>query len=190
MDALAQMNDQAPVGIATSRHRRIEGCNARFAEMFGYRPDELAGRSLRELYPSPQEFEETGARWLKEMVRGLSHRDKRIMRRRDGHHFWCQVLGRSTTPEDPFANCVWAFVDISEFSIDVGLTARERAIASLLVEGRTNKEVGRALGISHRTVEAHRMRMMAKLGAGSPAELIARLVGGAIRLPVPSRPVP
>lgn len=189
MDALAQMNDQAPVGLATSRHRRIESCNARFAEMFGYRPDELKGRSLSEFYPSRQEFEETGVRWLREMNRGLSHRDKRIMRRRDGHHFWCQVLGRSTTPDDPFASCVWAFVDISEFSV-AGLTARERAIASLLVEGRTNKEVGRALGISHRTVEAHRTRMMMKLGAGSPAELIAKLVGGAIRLPAPSRPAP
>ncbi|CAG1016068.1 MAG: PAS domain S-box protein [Rhizobiaceae bacterium] len=187
---LAHMNDQAPVGLATSRHRRIENCNVRFADMFGYRPDELKGRSLSELYPSPREFEETGARWLKEMTAGLSHRDKRIMRRRDGHQFWCQVLGRSTTPEDPFARCVWAFVDMSEFSIVVGLTARERAIASLLVEGRTNKEVGRALGISYRTVEAHRMRMMTKLGAGSPAELIARLVGGAIRLPAPSQPEP
>ena len=52
------------------------------------------------------------------------------------------------------------------------LTSRERDVLSHVLEGRSNKEIGRALGISHRTVEIHRGRALAKFGAGSTVELI------------------
>ena len=42
------------------------------------------------------------------------------------------------------------------------------------MQGGSNKEIGRKLGISHRTVEIHRGRGLGKLGAGSAAELIRR----------------
>ncbi len=40
------------------------------------------------------------------------------------------------------------------------LTGREREVAARLLEGLTSKEIGRALGISHRTVEIYRARLM------------------------------
>jgi RNA polymerase sigma factor (sigma-70 family) len=43
------------------------------------------------------------------------------------------------------------------------LTEREREVMDLVVRGYTNKEVGRELGISHRTVEVYRGRVMQKL---------------------------
>ena len=43
------------------------------------------------------------------------------------------------------------------------LTNREKEVAQLLVEGRSNKEVGDKLGIGSRTVESHRARIMQKL---------------------------
>lgn len=52
-----------------------------------------------------------------------------------------------------------------------GLTPREREIMLLAVAGRPNKEIARALGISHRTVEIHRARVMQKTGAASLIEL-------------------
>jgi DNA-binding CsgD family transcriptional regulator len=58
-----------------------------------------------------------------------------------------------------------------------GLTAREREIAQHLVTGRTSKQIARLLDLSPRTVEAHRGRLMRKLGAASHGELVARLVG-------------
>ena len=51
------------------------------------------------------------------------------------------------------------------------LTPREREVMVLATQGLTNKEIGRRLGISPRTVESHRARLMEKLGAGSIAEL-------------------
>lgn len=55
------------------------------------------------------------------------------------------------------------------------LTPREREVMALMVEGRTNKEIAHALGISIKTVEIHRARVMQKTGAGSLPELV-RLV--------------
>jgi DNA-binding NarL/FixJ family response regulator len=44
------------------------------------------------------------------------------------------------------------------------LTSREREVAMGLARGLTNKQIGRELGISHRTVEIHRARLKRKLG--------------------------
>lgn len=52
------------------------------------------------------------------------------------------------------------------------LTARERDVLEHLVAGRSNKEVGRELGISPRTVEIHRARLMEKMTAESLAQLV------------------
>ncbi|WP_439598245.1 AroM family protein [Falsiroseomonas sp.] len=56
------------------------------------------------------------------------------------------------------------------------LTPRERDVLMALLDGEGNKEIGRRLGISHRTVEIHRGRVMAKLNAGSAIELFRRLM--------------
>ncbi|MBE2262756.1 MAG: response regulator transcription factor [Burkholderiaceae bacterium] len=52
------------------------------------------------------------------------------------------------------------------------LSAREREVLGLIVEGLTNKEIGRALAVSPRTVESHRAKLFAKLEAHSLAQLI------------------
>lgn len=54
------------------------------------------------------------------------------------------------------------------------LSAREREVLGLIVEGLTNKEIGRALALSPRTIETHRANLFAKLGAESLAQLIRR----------------
>lgn len=55
------------------------------------------------------------------------------------------------------------------------LTPRELEVAKLLVEGCTNKAIARHLGISHRTVENHRARVMEKTHSANLIQL-ARLV--------------
>jgi RNA polymerase sigma factor (sigma-70 family) len=53
-----------------------------------------------------------------------------------------------------------------------GLTPRERQVLRLLVRGMHNRDVAASLGISPRTVEIHKSRVMSKLGARSLADLI------------------
>jgi RNA polymerase sigma factor (sigma-70 family) len=52
------------------------------------------------------------------------------------------------------------------------LTSREREVMALLVQGLHNRDVAQRLGISARTVEVHKARVMSKLGAANLAELI------------------
>jgi DNA-binding NarL/FixJ family response regulator len=52
------------------------------------------------------------------------------------------------------------------------LTAREREVIQLLAEGKSNKETASALGISVKTVEAHRANVMRKLHLRSISELV------------------
>ena len=52
------------------------------------------------------------------------------------------------------------------------LSPRERQVLDLLIAGKPNKLIARDLGLSPRTVEVHRRRMMARLGVGSLAEAV------------------
>ena len=53
------------------------------------------------------------------------------------------------------------------------LSAREHEVMRLVVAGNSSKEIARLLGISVRTVEAHRVHVMHKMGASNLAELVA-----------------
>jgi two-component system response regulator FixJ len=52
------------------------------------------------------------------------------------------------------------------------LTAREREVLDLVANGEPNKEIGRRLGISFRTVELHRSHILEKMQARTTSELI------------------
>jgi two-component system response regulator FixJ len=52
------------------------------------------------------------------------------------------------------------------------LSPRERQVLDGLVAGRLTKQIAYDLGISARTVEAHRARMLVRLGTRSPAEAV------------------
>jgi DNA-binding CsgD family transcriptional regulator len=52
------------------------------------------------------------------------------------------------------------------------LSQREQQVLALVVDGCTNKAIGRELGISHRTVEVYRGQLMEKLGARGTADLV------------------
>jgi FixJ family two-component response regulator len=52
------------------------------------------------------------------------------------------------------------------------LTPREKEVMELVVAGNPNKSVASHLGLSQKTVEIHRARVMSKMSAGSLAELV------------------
>ena len=61
---------------------------------------------------------------------------------------------------------------LAEFAGRHRLTGRERDVLQQVAQGASNKEAGRRLGISPRTVEVHRPRIMDKLGAKNAADLM------------------
>jgi FixJ family two-component response regulator len=52
------------------------------------------------------------------------------------------------------------------------LTPRECEVLELMITGMSNKLMGRELGVSHRTVEIHRAKVMEKMDADSLADLV------------------
>jgi RNA polymerase sigma factor (sigma-70 family) len=53
------------------------------------------------------------------------------------------------------------------------LTARERQVFELVVQGRLNKQTAQQLGATERTIKAHRHRVMEKMKVRSLAELVS-----------------
>ena len=175
--------DMAPVGLVLSRHRTIVDCNQVVCQMFGADRADLVGQSFQVLYPSADEFERTGER-IAPILNATGHyADERIMRRVGGRYqgqtFWCHVTGRSLDNRDPHAAGIWSFEDLSASRpVKAELTGREREVAALVAKGLTAKAIGKVLGISPRTVEIHRARLLRKYQAGSTLELVQRLVSG------------
>jgi PAS domain S-box-containing protein len=169
----------APVGLCVSHQRVITACNDALATIFGYPAQTLAGQSFLALYPTPDEFERTGARIAPFLNQGGHYSDERIMKRANGELFWCHVTGRALQPDDPHAAAIWSFEDLSSRRpVTAELSPREREVAALLVEGKTSKLIARQLGLSPRTVEMHRARLMKKFNAATSSELVHRLLGG------------
>ncbi|MBN9408415.1 MAG: PAS and helix-turn-helix domain-containing protein [Burkholderiaceae bacterium] len=175
--------DLAPVGMVLSRNRAIVDCNQRLCEMFGASRERLVGQLFLVLYPSADEYERIGRRIAPIMNARGHYADDRIMKRVDGRFkgetFWCHVTGRALDRDAPHAAGIWTFEDLSSRrSVKAELTGREREVAAHLMDGLTSKEIGRALGISHRTVEIYRARLMRKYGATGAADLARRLTLG------------
>ncbi len=174
----------APVGIVLAEDRVIRACNPAFAAMFGYLRPALIGRSLALLYPSREEFVRTGEIGLGPLRRTGAYGDERIMARADSTLFWCRVNGRTLSGrDDPLARAVWTFTDLSDTRRAENLSMRDRQVVMHLATGLTSKEIARLLGLSPRTVEAYRARLLKKFGAANVAGLLARMSA----MPVPER---
>jgi PAS domain S-box-containing protein len=175
--------DLAPVGLALSRQRTMVDCNQALCDMFGASRAQLVGQSFLILYPSADEYERMGARIAPILGRSGTYADDRIMKRVEGRFkgetFWCHVTGRALNPQDPHAVGIWSFEDLSaRRPVRAELTAREREVAAFVMDGLTSKEIGKQLGISPRTVEIYRARLMRKYQAHSTPDLVHRLLAG------------
>ncbi len=87
------------------------------------------------------------ARWLLEDYQRLSHQ------------------------EIPASTALLEAADEKMISLDV-LSLRERQVLEMIAQGASNQEIGRALGLSHKTIARHRERIMKKLNMHSRTELI------------------
>ena len=116
--------DNAHVGIAMLRNRRIIKCNARIAEMFGYSsPEELEGMQTLPLFQSEEQFEVIGRDAYAQLARQGWGTFEVEVRRRDGTSLWVMQTGRTLNPEDVLNSpSIWVYTDI---------TQRKRALMDL-----------------------------------------------------------
>ena len=165
---------ELPVPMAFAAHRIIRDCNEPFAALFGYERRDVVGLSFRGLYQDVEDFVRVGELWRAQLHERTIYADERVMRRKDGSPFWCRVHGRSNTPADPLAEAIYCFEPMKRGVVpaDHRLTARQREILMLVGQGLTNQKVAAELGLSGRTVEAHRARLMKAVGVHNAAELM------------------
>lgn len=167
----------APIALCVTQERVIVACNIAFAELFSYETSALVGQSIAVLYPSAQEFQRIGERGYPQMKRGGRYRDERLMQRKDGAMIWCRVSGRAADAGVPAMQAVWAFEPMHRpGGLTERLSIREREVVAYLAQGLSSKDIARRIGLSPRTVEMHRARLLRKLDVRSTTQLLALLV--------------
>lgn len=165
--------DEIPVPMVFATYRIIRNCNAEFAALFGFVPADLIDQSFSKLYPELADFIRTGQMWQHHLSGGRVYYDERIMAGAGGQRFWCRVNGRSRHGTDPFAEALYCFEPMNRPVIETNITGRQRQILTLVAQGKTNAVIADEIGLSKRTVEAHRLRLMRLIGVRNTAELIA-----------------
>lgn len=164
-----------PVPMVFATHRIIRDCNNEFADLFGYRREDLVESSFSRLYPAIGDFVRTGDMWRHHLPGGAVYYDERVMAGADGKRFWCRVNGRARNAGDPFAAALYCFEPMSRpvSETTLKLTGRQRQILTLVAQGKTNAAIAEEVGLSRRTVEAHRLRLARSVGVANSVELIA-----------------
>ena len=166
---------EMPVPMVYATHRIIRDCNAEFATLFGFERNELIDQSFSRLYPEIADFVRTGEMWRSHLLGGQVYYDERIMVGGGGQRFWCCVNGRSRNQADPFAEALYCFEPMSRpvSHAVMTLTGRQRQVLTLVAQGKTNAAIAAELGLSRRTAEAHRLRLIRAVGVRNSAELVA-----------------
>jgi len=104
----------ASVGIAFTRDRRFFLCNPKFAEMFGWKPDELIGQEGAVVYPSRESYEELGRVAVPVLSAGERLEVEWEMRRKDGSLFPCAIIAKAISSQALQQGTVWIAQDITE----------------------------------------------------------------------------
>ena len=103
--------DTVTVGIALFAGSRIERCNARFEEMFGYEPGAMLGLSALRGNPDPQANLALMASIRQATASGGSFRGECRMQRLDGSFFWARLSVRRFQPQEALEDRMLAVVE-------------------------------------------------------------------------------
>jgi diguanylate cyclase (GGDEF)-like protein/PAS domain S-box-containing protein len=103
--------DAVSEGLALVRNRVVQKCNAKFAEMLGYAPEELTGQPALMFYADPAEWDYVERQSRAAMVQGREC--ELLVRRKDGSAFWCEMRGRAIDPAAVDEGSIWVLFDIS-----------------------------------------------------------------------------
>ena len=107
------------------------------------------------------------------------------VQRATGEYAWVDVSGVPFFGADAtFLGYIAAGIDITQIKrpifapdpeavrIVFSLTERERQVLALIAEGRSTKEAATTLGVSYKTADSHRSRILEKLGVHETASMV------------------
>jgi diguanylate cyclase (GGDEF)-like protein/PAS domain S-box-containing protein len=102
------------IGIAFTRDRKFFLCNPKFAELFGWKPDELIGQPGEVVYPSTDSYEALGRIAVPVLSAGKQLDLDWEMRRKDGSTFLARMIAKAIGPSDARRGTVWIIDDVTE----------------------------------------------------------------------------
>ncbi|MGH8723392.1 MAG: PAS domain S-box protein, partial [Burkholderiales bacterium] len=141
------------LGIAFTRDRRFFLCNPKFAEMFGYGPDELIGMPGETVYPSRESYLALGQIATPVLGAGRQLDLEWEVRRKDGSTFLCRMIAKAIDPADTQSGTVWIVEDITERRRHADEISRLLAEQQALLD---NVVVGIAISRERRLVRCNR----------------------------------
>ncbi len=165
----------APIGVVLAENRVIRACNDTFGHLVGYDVAALVGQSFRMLYASDEEFQRIRDIGLEVLKRDQFYVDERLLRHRDGPSQWCRFRARSLTPAAPLARVVMTFAPLPEKPAALSLSPRERQVLGLMARNLTSKEIAAELGLSPRTIDDVRGRLIKRFGLRKAADLLHKM---------------
>ncbi len=143
----------ASIGIAYTRERRFFLCNPKFAEMFGYGPDELIGQPGEIVYPSRESYAALGQIAVPILSAGRQLDLEWAMRRKDGSTFMSRMIAKAIDPQNTQSGTVWIVEDITDKRRYADELQRVLAEQQALLN---NVMVGIAISRSRRIVRCNR----------------------------------
>lgn len=168
-----------PLAVCISDQQAVEACNPAAAQLFGHAAQTLVGMPISSLWPAPGSRPCMPEAIFKDIAERGGFTDVRILRQADGALFWCRIHAALYGEGDHALRYIWTFIRL-EPAVQLGnaLSPRERQIAAALVVGKTSKAIAQDAGLSTRTIEYYRERLMRRLGVANCKELIGRLTIG------------
>jgi len=103
----------ASIGIAFTRDRKFFLCNPKFAEMFGWRPEDLIGQPGEVVYPSRESYDALGRIAVPMLAAGKQLDLDWEMKRKDSTSFLARVIAKSISSADPRRGTVWIVEDVT-----------------------------------------------------------------------------
>jgi PAS domain S-box-containing protein len=177
--------DAAPVMIWISGADALcSYCNRAWLEFRGRSSEQECGNGWTEgIHPDDRDLcVET---YLKAFSARQPFRTQYRLQRADGEYRWVEDAGVPRFDDNgTFAGYMGSAVDISDrkravFTPDeqavrmvFALTERERQVLALIAQGKSTKETAAQLGISYKTADSHRSRILEKLGVHETASMV------------------
>jgi PAS domain S-box-containing protein len=180
-----RMADAAPILIWMSdNNAAYTFLNRYWLEFRGRTMEEEIGNGWTQgLHPDDRDL--YLATYLKAFAARQAFRAQYRVQRSDGEYCWLENNGAPHFEEDgEFTGYLGAAFDITDRRRNVftpdeesvrlvfALTERERQVLVLIAEGRSTKEAAARLGISYKTADSHRSRILEKLGVHETASMV------------------
>lgn len=175
----AAVFEHVPIAMCVSDQQKVELCNAAASKLFGYTPRNFIGLPIALFWPPLVSPKETHEKVFIAIGNSGCYSEVRTLRLANDKLFWCRTKVALYDECNRIRRYIWTFQKVeTTLKVVDELPPREQQIAVALVVGKTSKTIAQDVGLSIRTIEYYRKRLMRRLDVANYKELVRRLTIG------------